>query len=207
VQFTKDDLLEISNCDQWMNPSEFEDMLRDKHGDKSPMTLLVPTLAPDRLSCLRFKKVQLDDLKDLQRLQGFESVEFDGASYVFGREPKDLNHRHSRGVLLSSWGRDPLVTKLQLEYDFGKACVEIFGKGYGDRNKVPCHGSNIYTKPSGRGTAYTQPSPAQAHEEMEEQQYSMGSKPRSHLMAPWARKQLNELSTNMLHFAGVHNPR
>jgi hypothetical protein len=189
-----------------MNRSEFEALLRSKHGNKPPMTLLVPTLPPGSMSCLRFKKVQLNDLKELQKVQGFQSVEFDGANYLFGREPKDLNHHHARGVLLSSWGRDPLVTKLELEYDFAKACREIFGKGYGDRKHVPCHGSNIYAKGSGTGNAFTRGSPAQAPEDLAKHQYSMGS-PKSHLMAPWARKKLNELSHSMLHFARVHNPR
>jgi hypothetical protein len=162
------------------------------------------------MSCLRFKKVEQQDFKKLKKCHkklGFELLDFNGVSYIFGEEPEDLAHRFSWGTLVSSWGKDPLVTKLELSYEFARTRLAVFGNGFGDRPTVPSHGTNLYAKPGGRGTEATTVSPAQDKDQIKEYQYYRADFSKNQLLAPWARKKLNELATNILHFARVHNPR
>ena len=88
-------------------------------------------------------------LRSLQSQPGkktlFEMVKSscDGFDFFFGYEPEDLNHKHALGMLVSYWARDPLVTKLELSYEFGVTCAGVFGEGFGGRGSVPSYGLNV----------------------------------------------------------------
>jgi hypothetical protein len=209
VQFTKEDLLHIADQKEWMDPAAFEELLMFAHGDAPRKTLVVPSLAEGEMSCLRLKKVEKHDFRKLQKVaaaSGFDILEFGGVNYIFGKEPVNLAHPHSRGVMVSCWGRDPLVTKLELNYEFARTRLAVFGNGFGDRETVPSHGTNAYAKFGGTGCVATKDSPAQAREDRGQHQYFREGCNHHLIMAPWARRQLNELSTNKLHCAFSQNP-
>ena len=190
----------------WCNQQAFEAAVLAR--EESRKTVLVPQLGKS----LRFKIVDLKEYNVLCSLQKpggkeslFERVRLNDMEYFFGTEPRNLAGKHAMGILVAYWGRDERVKKLKLNYDFGRACLGVFGTGFGSRHSAPSHGLNCYLKPSGRGTAATLPSPAQALEELSKQQYYTKEFV-NQLLQPYVRKKVNELTTNVFHIAQECNP-
>ena len=116
--------------------------------------VIIPRLVGETgFECVRIKiidRAELAILNGLQKQPGkerlFEKVTtgYPGTVYFFGWEPDDLNARHSLGILVSFWSKDPKVTKLKLTYGFAEACLGVFGLGYGGRSSVPSYGMNVW---------------------------------------------------------------
>jgi hypothetical protein len=211
----------------WLHPKAFEDCLLKMGQDlvlkkgrgmkRQPLpktTLVVPFLVGE--SGRRHLRVKTIDQKEQCNLMSrknwetsFERVErVSGCSKVqffFGYEPEDLNHETSLGILVSYWGQDARVKKQQLSYEFARACLGVFGMGFGSRDSVGSHGLNQYCKLSGHGNKATVGSTAQAKEEVAAQQYYRKDHV-NQLLQPFVRRKLNELSTNVFHISQQVNP-
>jgi hypothetical protein len=136
----------------------------------------------------------------------FEMVTVDKVFYCFGSEPADLKHPRAFGSLWSVWGRDPLITKLELTYGLCYTSFGVVGNGFGDRgDKIPSVGMNAYFKLTGRGTKATTIIPLQEKDEIDKQQYYRASENINQLMHPAVRKVVNQLSMNTRSFACKHN--
>lgn len=204
--------LEVASL-KWASPKVFEDVLAAK--GVSRRKVIVPSLVGEAgFECLRVKIIEEEEflvLDGLQKQPGKESL-FEKVSspscdtlFFFGWEPEDLNAKHSLGLLVSYWARDPKVTKLKLTYGFGEACLGVFGEGYGGRGSVPSYGMNVYCKKRGRGTTWTTDSPAQDPIDRAQQQYYRKDH-WNQLMEPWARKKINQLSGDVRDAARRCNP-
>jgi hypothetical protein len=197
---------------EWHDPNAFEDLLRQKA--VSSKTLVVPNLVDEgpHHSCLRIKVISQQEYRWVKSLatmnpNRFEMVTNDNIFYCFGSEPVDLKHKRAYGSLWSVWGKDPLITKLEVGYGFIYTSAGVVGNGFGGRgSKIPCDGSNSYFKFWGRGTKATSISPLQDKDEIERQQYYRASENINQLMHPAVRRAVNQLSDNTRSFAGKHNP-
>jgi hypothetical protein len=197
---------------EWHDPNAFEDLLRKKA--VSTKTLIVPNIldeGPDH-SCLRIKVISDKEFGAVKKLAAksphlFETVTHDNVFYCFGTEPLDLKQDRAIGSLWSVWGKDPLITKLEVKYGFIYTTVGVVGNGFGGRgDKIPCDGPNSYFKRFGRGTKATSISPLQDKDEIERQQYYRASENINQLMHPAVRRAVNQLSRNTRSFAGKQNP-
>jgi hypothetical protein len=133
VNFTNRDLIELVLRKEWHEIDAFQHLLVTSQC--SMKTLIVPTLGEGKC---RFKTVNLQQYSSLKSLGTFEHVQCEGVAYLFGTEPTDLNHKHAIGFLVSTWGKDPKVTSLQLTYTFAELCLAVFGLGFGSRGSVIC---------------------------------------------------------------------
>jgi hypothetical protein len=205
VNLSNDEVVLLMESKEWVDPEVFNEYVHQRMVSKK--TLLVPRLRGEGdFSCLRIKIVNETERSILKRLSGaFESVEHQGVHYYFGREPQELTDKHSLGIPVSIWGKDPKLTKLQLDYSFANLALAVFGLGFGSRTCSPSHGMNQFCKPEGRGTVATTVSPAQAKEEICQQQYFREAQKSSMLAQPIVRQKLNELVTNVRHFASGCN--
>jgi hypothetical protein len=195
--------MKVAAEDKWMEPQEFQELLTSKQIARK--TLVVPRV-PE--SGLRIKIVDVQDYSVIKSLKHCEVLEdLEDVVFLFGVEPLNLRNKRCYGEMVSHWGKDPKVTKLSLGYDFIVFCLAILGIGFGSRGEtVPSHGLNWYGKPEGRGTAATIGSPAQALEDIMEQQYYRESENRLHLCQPLVRKKLNQLTTDVGDIARDVNP-
>lgn len=189
---------------RWHDPDMFETLLTDPKHQLSRKTMVVPTVSSQNRH-LRLKTVTCKERNVLRGLQRFERLEHNGLEYYFGTEPVELNHPHAYGVAVSVWGKDPVLTKFQLTYDFLHLALATYGpEGFGSRGSVTSGGLNVYCKAPGRGFTKAIPSPAQAAEEAHLQQYYRQTQPNM-LCQPTLRAQLNELVTDALHFGRTCN--
>jgi hypothetical protein len=205
VNLSNDEIVLLMESKEWVEPEVFTEYVHQRMVSKK--TLIVPRLRGDgHFSCLRIKIVNETEHSILKRLSAaFEAVEHQGVHYYFGREPQELTDRHSLGIPVSIWGKDPKLTKLQLDYSFANLALAVFGLGFGSRTCSPSHGMNQFCKPEGRGTAATTVSPAQAKEEICQQQYYREAQNSRMLAQPIVRRKLNELVTNVRLFGSTCN--
>lgn len=208
---SRESLMEITGVD-WCAPVEFDTLLNQKALYKQ--TLLVPKLMGcDDFKSLRIKIIDSKERNIIRRWANNRPDSFGQAisqcgsvEFYFGSEPFDLDHKHSLGILVSYWARDPKVTKSELKYGFACDCLGVFGtSGYGSRSSVRSIGLNVFNKKNGRGTRRTRCSPLQAAEEIEQQQY-FRLEYKNQLVQPSVRKIINEISNNVFAFARQSNP-
>jgi hypothetical protein len=168
--------------------------------------VLVPRLVG---GFLRIKVVDDQEQMQLHGTCNSNRIRYMGRCYTFGQEPKDLTASGSFGVLVSSWGLDPLVTQLSLTYTFVRLAVTVYGEGYGDRDGAKTAGSmNVFFKLDGEGRETERPhlTPTCAEDEVGQQQY-FNSHFGNDLMHCEVRRKAHILGNSMLSFAAKHNPQ
>ena len=159
---------------KWSDPTAYESLLGKECVQRR--CLLVPKLMG---GFLRIKVVNDEEEARLHGTPGsagekLEKVRYMKRRYTFGYEPRDLTAGNSYGVMVSSWGVDELVTKLELTYEFATCMIHVFGEGYGSRTGAKTGGSmNVFLSIDGKGRGSTRPhlTVTGAAEEVAQQQY------------------------------------
>ena len=202
----------------WMSQSQLDDYFRSR--GHSRQLHVVPSLVNKEL------RIKVIDDREYQRLLSHRTkydlllVSEDGIqkrtkclpaglklnkrlSFLFGVEPRNLNHPDCVGYMLSNWEVHPFVTKMRVSYEFACAVTAVFGAGFGDRVIARCFGPNAYM--STRYSKRPHGSPFTAEEEIQLQEYR-NNKQRMDLMAPYTKKKIHELRRNVNNIAKHCNP-
>jgi len=122
---------------KWQNEDSFKKLLREEYVRKR--TLLVPKL--EEVDELRIKVVTKKEWDFLCRKGGINDraeSKCKLVSYLFGFEPKDLNHSSCKGVMVSCWGNKGKATSQKLGYGFANATICAYRRGYGSRRRSKC---------------------------------------------------------------------
>ena len=123
--------------------------------------------------------------------------------YLFGNEPRRLDDDRCKGIMLSYWGIDPLVTRLKVSYSFSCTICGVFGLGYGHRNIAKCFGPQCYL--CKRYSNRPHPGPFVDEREIQYHEYR-NCKQKMDLLASYIKKKVRELRNNVNKFAGECNP-
>lgn len=204
--------------EKWLTSSELEDFLRSNAEGRR----LYPVIPPIEGEC-RFKVVDDQEYGYLLHHQveyQIQRMDLDAVhterkplplglrpncnvSYLFGYEPRDLNHKRCKGVMLSYWTVDPLVTDLRVNYGFSSTVNGVYGVGFGPRLRAGHFGSCSYF--SKRYTKRCHPKPFVAEEEIGHQEYR-NDKQGMDLLASYTKKKIHELRNNVNKIAKDCNP-
>jgi hypothetical protein len=169
----------------------------------STTQLLVPVIHNDII--LKIKLVTLQEYHSLQNKLQQKPYVTKTHGYLFAA-PGNQSNESKAGVMVSCWAKHPLVTKLQLSYEFTKGAIGVFGNGHGQRDvSETCAGMNMYFKNGGRDTWRPHPSPFIAAAEVGLHQY-FNNDQRNDLYHAMIRRMVNELSYNIQQCARLVNP-
>ena len=179
---------------KWCSFQQWTDTLKKLAISKT--LLLIPRL--DHTAFLRDKVVTSSEKIILNSLlTNYEKVTHNNYSYWFGLEPYDLHHKACFGTMVSCWGKHPLVTKIELSYEFAQAALGVYGLGYGNRLTTACGGLNMYFKERGRDDWRPHPTPMVATNEVGLHQY-FNNRQKNDLYNAMIRRCIHEMAHNVL---------
>jgi hypothetical protein len=167
-----------------MSPSRFNKFIEEHAG--SYQSLVVPLLVDGNL---RIKVVSKDEFNKASRSATFERATGARNQFLFGYESPNLDK--CPGVLVSAWSLSDLVTPTKLSYKYPCAAADVYGKGYGARDRSDCLGLNVYR--SMRLTNRPHPTPFIADEDISKHQYYTQGQ-RQALLQPFLEKKLHQLT-------------
>lgn len=184
-----------------MSKGKFNDYLK-KLANGEVKECVVPCMKGKRL--VRIKCVSDREYRSLETMKSFAKLDHEASKnhYLFGYETRDLEG--TPGVLVASWTDSPLISNPIISYDYVKAMIDVYGRGFGNRWRSHCFGLNAFRAP--RCGNATRCSPTVAKDELAEHQYFnhyLWSHP---LLQPVMEKCLRKLTKNAVKLMKQLNP-